>query len=139
MDSVSGAPGAHAAGEAGQHPARLRVGIIGPGRAGTALGIALTQAGHEVTAVSAVSDASVSRAREHFPAASVTEPAGVIAGADLVLLTVPDDALPGLVSGLAATGAVVGGRLLVHTSGRYGTGVLRRPPGWGHSRWPCTR
>ena len=125
MDSVSGAPGARAAGEAGQHPARLRVGIIGPGRAGTALGIALSRAGHEVTAVSAVSDASISRAREHFPAASVTEPAGVIAAADLVLLTVPDDALPGLVSGLAATGAVLGGRLLVHASGRYGTGVLQ--------------
>ena len=124
MDSVSGASGARAADEAGQHPARLRVGIIGPGRAGTALGIALSQAGHAVTAVSAVSDASISRAREHFPAASVTEPAGVIAGADLVLLTVPDDALPGLVSGLAATGAAAGGRLLVHTSGRYGTGVL---------------
>ena len=124
MDIASGAPDAHAASEAGQHPARLRVGIIGPGRAGTALGIALTQAGHEVTAVSAVSDVSISRAREHFPAASVTEPAGAIAGADLVLLTVPDDALPGLVSGLAVTGAAVGGRLLAHTSGRYGTGVL---------------
>ena len=80
----------------GQHPARLKVGIIGPGRVGTALGVALTRAGHEVTAVAAVSDASVRRARESFPAASITEPAGVIAAADLVLLTVPDDALPGL-------------------------------------------
>jgi predicted short-subunit dehydrogenase-like oxidoreductase (DUF2520 family) len=37
---------------------------------------------------------------------------------------VPDDALPGLVSGLAETGAVRPGQLLVHTSGRYGVGVL---------------
>ena len=44
--------------------------------------------------------------------------------ADLVLLTVPDDALPDLVSGLAETGAVRPGQLLVHTSGRYGTRVL---------------
>jgi predicted short-subunit dehydrogenase-like oxidoreductase (DUF2520 family) len=37
---------------------------------------------------------------------------------------VPDDALPGLVSGLAATGAPLEGRLLAHASGRYGTAVL---------------
>ena len=51
-------------------------------------------------------------------------PAEVLARADLVLLTVPDDALPGLVEGLAETGAVRPGQLLVHTSGRYGTKVL---------------
>jgi predicted short-subunit dehydrogenase-like oxidoreductase (DUF2520 family) len=48
----------------------------------------------------------------------------VIAAADLALLTVPDDALPGLVSGLAATGTAVPGRLLAHASGRHGVGVL---------------
>lgn len=108
----------------GGHPARLRVGIIGPGRAGTALGVALTRAGHEVTAVAAVSDESVRRAREHFPGASITEPASVLARADLVLLTVPDDALAALVTGLAATGAPLAGRLLAHTSGRHGLAVL---------------
>jgi predicted short-subunit dehydrogenase-like oxidoreductase (DUF2520 family) len=118
-------PDAHEPGEAGEHPARLRVGIIGPGRVGAALGVALTRAGHEVTTVAAVSEASVGRARDYLPAARIAEPADVMAGADLVLLTVPDDALPGLVSGLAATGAPVGGRLLAHTSGRYGTGVLQ--------------
>jgi len=91
---------------------------------GTAFGVALARAGHEVVAVAAVSDASVRRAREHFPAASVADPATVVAAADLVLLTVPDDALPGLISGLAATGAALGGRLLAHTSGRYGAQVL---------------
>lgn len=48
----------------------------------------------------------------------------VLEHADLVLLTVPDDALPGLVEGLAETGAIRPGQLLVHTSGRYGTAVL---------------
>ncbi len=124
MDSESGIRDARGPGAAGEHPARLRVGIIGPGRVGAALGVALTRAGHEVAALTAVSDASVRRARDHFPAAQVAGPAEVIAAADLVLLTVPDDALPGLISGLAATGAPVAGRLLAHTSGRYGTGVL---------------
>jgi len=37
---------------------------------------------------------------------------------------VPDDALPGLVTGLAATGAPLEGRMLAHASGRYGVSVL---------------
>jgi predicted short-subunit dehydrogenase-like oxidoreductase (DUF2520 family) len=41
-----------------------------------------------------------------------------------VLVAVPDDSLPGLVEGLAATGAVRAGQLVAHTSGRYGIAVL---------------
>jgi predicted short-subunit dehydrogenase-like oxidoreductase (DUF2520 family) len=44
--------------------------------------------------------------------------------AELIILAVPDDALPSLVEGLAATGAWQAGQLLAHTSGRYGVDVL---------------
>ena len=106
------------------HPARLAVGVIGAGRAGTALGAALARAGHEVVAVSAVSEASLRRARAAFPAAVITDPGQVLRRADLALLTVPDDVLPGLVAGLAATEAPMQGRMLVHASGRHGLAVL---------------
>jgi predicted short-subunit dehydrogenase-like oxidoreductase (DUF2520 family) len=106
------------------HPARLAVGVIGAGKAGTALGAALARAGHTVVAASAVSDASVARARTAFPGAVIAEPGQVLRRADLVLLTVPDDVLPGLVAGLAATEAPVEGRLLAHASGRHGLAVL---------------
>jgi len=106
------------------HPARLAVGIVGAGRAGTALGVALARAGHEVVAASAVSDASLRRAHANFPGAAITEPGEVVRRAGLVLLTVPDDALPGLVAGLAATGTPLAGRMLAHASGRYGVSVL---------------
>jgi predicted short-subunit dehydrogenase-like oxidoreductase (DUF2520 family) len=89
-----------------------------------ALARALARAGHEITAVSAVSEASKQRAREHFPRAGLTEPAQVLAEADLVLLTVPDDVLPDLVEGLAATGAPYSGRLIAHASGAHGVRVL---------------
>jgi predicted short-subunit dehydrogenase-like oxidoreductase (DUF2520 family) len=105
-------------------PARLRVGIVGAGRVGAVLGAALARAGHRVVAVSAVSRASRDRASRLLPGAALTDPQGVLAAADLVLLTVPDDALPGLVAGLVATGAPMQGRLLAHASGRYGTAVL---------------
>jgi predicted short-subunit dehydrogenase-like oxidoreductase (DUF2520 family) len=109
---------------ASEHPARLRVGIIGPGRAGTALGRALARAGHVITAASAASAASKERVRDNFPGAELTDPASVLAAADLVLLTVPDDVLPGLVEGLAATGAAYAGRLVAHASGAHGVRVL---------------
>jgi predicted short-subunit dehydrogenase-like oxidoreductase (DUF2520 family) len=47
-----------------------------------------------------------------------------VAGAELVLLSVPDDALAHLVAGLSATGAWQAGQMAVHTSGRHGVAVL---------------
>jgi predicted short-subunit dehydrogenase-like oxidoreductase (DUF2520 family) len=107
-----------------EHPARLKVGIIGPGRAGTALGRALARAGHQVTAAAAVSEQSKQRVRDNFPGAELTDPASVLGAADLVLVTVPDDVLPGLVEGLAATAAPFAGRLIAHASGAHGYRVL---------------
>ncbi|WOI63155.1 Rossmann-like and DUF2520 domain-containing protein [Streptomyces fradiae] len=105
-------------------PARLSVGVVGAGRVGPALAASLQLAGHRPVAVSGVSDASLRRAADLLPGVPVVPPAQVMERAELVLLTVPDDALPGLVQGLAETGAVRPGQLLVHTSGRYGVAVL---------------
>ncbi|GAA3972573.1 hypothetical protein GCM10023085_63710 [Actinomadura viridis] len=105
-------------------PARLAVGVVGAGRVGTALGVALTRAGHRVTAASAVSERSLRRAEERLPGAALTTPQEVVAAADLVLLTVPDDVLPDLAAGLVSTGVPVEGKLVAHTSGRFGTAVL---------------
>ncbi|WP_329357256.1 Rossmann-like and DUF2520 domain-containing protein [Streptomyces anulatus] len=110
--------------DARDRPARLTVGVVGAGRVGPALAASLQLAGHRPVAVSGVSDASRRRAAELLPDVPVVEPAEVLARAELVLLTVPDDVLPTLVEGLAETGAVRPGQLLVHTSGRYGARVL---------------
>ncbi|MFE5856542.1 Rossmann-like and DUF2520 domain-containing protein [Streptomyces sp. NPDC056500] len=105
-------------------PARLTVGVVGAGRVGPALAASLQLAGHRPVAVSAVSEASVRRAAVLLPDVPIVPPAEVLARAELVLLTVPDDALTGLVEGLVDTGAVRPGQLLVHTSGRFGVQVL---------------
>jgi predicted short-subunit dehydrogenase-like oxidoreductase (DUF2520 family) len=105
-------------------PARLSVGVVGVGRVGSVLGAALAQAGHRVVAVSGVSDASRRRAAALLPGVPVVSPTEVLDAAELVLLTVPDDVLPELVAGIAASGAVRAGVLAVHTSGRYGVAVL---------------
>lgn len=105
-------------------PARLSVGVVGAGRVGAVLAAALALAGHAVVAASAVSEASLRRVDALLPDAEVLPPPDVAARVDLLLLTVPDDVLPGLVDGLVAADAIRPGQLLVHTSGRYGVGVL---------------
>lgn len=110
---------------AGEHPARLSIGVIGAGRVGAVLGAALARAGHEIHAVYAVSDESRGRAAELLPGVPIKDIQGVIDGADLVLLAVPDDALAELVAGLAATDSWQAGQIVVHTSGRFGTSILR--------------
>nr|BFD83470.1 hypothetical protein StreXyl84_28710 [Streptomyces sp. Xyl84] len=105
-------------------PARLTVGVVGAGRVGPALAASLQLAGHRPVAASGVSAASRRRADLMLPGVPLVPPAEVLQRADLVLLTVPDDTLPALVAGLAETGAVRPGQLLVHTSGRYGAKVL---------------
>jgi len=107
-----------------QHPAQLQVGVVGAGRVGTALAAALARAGHQVVAASAVSQESLRRIRRELPGTAIRRPEQVVAEADLVLVTVPDDVLPGLVHGLASTGAELEGRLLAHASGRHGLAVL---------------
>jgi predicted short-subunit dehydrogenase-like oxidoreductase (DUF2520 family) len=115
---------AHAGAAELPHPAQLAVGVVGAGRAGTALAVALSRAGHRVVAASAVSAQSLNRLSRSLPGTPVARPEDVVTLADLVLLTVPDDVLPGLVSGLAATGAPLEGRMLAHASGRHGLAVL---------------
>ncbi|MER1997266.1 MAG: DUF2520 domain-containing protein [Arthrobacter sp.] len=103
---------------------RLGIGVIGAGKVGAVLGAALRAAEHAVVGVSAVSDASRERAENLLPGVPVLEIPDIIERSELVLLAVPDDALPPLVSGLAATGAWQAGQLVAHTSGRFGTAVL---------------
>ena len=107
-----------------QRPGRLGVGVIGAGRVGAVLGSALRAAGHAMVGASAVSRASLDRVDALLPGVPVLEIPEVIERAELVLVSVPDDVLPDLVSGLAATRAWQPGQLVVHTSGRFGWRVL---------------
>ena len=105
-------------------PARLRVGVVGAGRVGAVLGAALQRAGHRVVAVSGVSEASRTRAATLLPGVPVRTVEEVVAQAELVLLTVPDDDLAALVAGLTATRSWQAGQIVVHTSGSHGVGVF---------------
>ena len=103
---------------------RLGIGIIGAGRVGAVLGLALQRAGHTITGVHAVSDASITRAETLLPDVPIIEIPDILRRSEAVIFAVPDDVLEPLVAGLASAGHIQTGHLLVHTSGRYGTLVL---------------
>jgi len=105
-------------------PARLAVGVVSTGRVGAVLGAALARAGHTVVAASGVSRESVQRAEELLPGVELLPPDEVVRRADLVLLALPDDALAGMVRGLAAADALRPGQIVVHTCGAHGVDVL---------------
>lgn len=105
-------------------PGRLGIGIISAGRVGAVLGAALRAAEHGIVGVHAVSEASRDRAELLLPGVPVLEIPDIVRRSELVLLAVPDDALPELVAGIAAAGHWQAGQLVAHTAGRFGTSVL---------------
>jgi predicted short-subunit dehydrogenase-like oxidoreductase (DUF2520 family) len=95
--------------------------VIGPGRVGMALAIFLDRIGVEVT-VGARSE--LGRERAAAAGLAIADSTEATRGASLVLLTVPDDELPSLVTALAADGAFSAEQVVVHTAGVDGPGLL---------------
>lgn len=101
--------------------------IVGPGRVGTALAVALGRAGHRVVAVGGGSEDSRTRFAEQVAGVrSHPDPAEVVGRGGTVLLATPDDAIEQVVTDLAAADALVAGQHVVHVAGSRGLGVLRR-------------
>ncbi len=101
------------------------VGVIGAGRVGAVLAAALRDAGFRVPAVAGESAASRTRIEMLLPGVRIDKPTAVARSCELLLLTVPDDALDNVVRMLTASGALSAGQYVVHTSGRHGLKVLR--------------
>jgi predicted short-subunit dehydrogenase-like oxidoreductase (DUF2520 family) len=104
---------------------KFQIGVIGAGRVGAVLAAALRDSGHQIAAVAGESAASRTRIETLLPGVAVSKPTTVAKAADLLLLTVPDDALDNVVRMLVASGAIRSGQYVVHTSGRHGLDVLR--------------
>ncbi len=98
------------------------MGIVGAGRAGMALALALQRAGRPVVAVSSRDPGRRATLAERLPGVEVVAaPGDVAALADLVLLAVPDDAI------VAVAAAVRGrpGSIVAHLSGVHPAALLR--------------
>ena len=103
---------------------RLGVSVIGAGRVGPVLAAALAGAGHAIVGISASSPAATERVQAMLPGVPLLPVPELVERAELIILAVPDDQLPGLVDGLASLGAWQPGQLVAHTSASFGVDVL---------------
>lgn len=99
------------------HP---RIAIVGAGRAGTALAVALHRGGWPVVAVASRDAGRRERLAALVPTAAPVALPELPDVADLILVTVPDDAI----AAVAASLRCYGGQAIVHTSGALPAAVL---------------
>ncbi len=115
-------PAAHEHGHEHDHDdGRPKIAFIGAGRVGTALATAFARAGWQVSAVASRDQARRARFVELIPGArAFADAPAVLDEADLIFLTVPDDAIAEAVQLLH----LYSGQALVHTSGALPASVL---------------
>jgi predicted short-subunit dehydrogenase-like oxidoreductase (DUF2520 family) len=101
----------------------MDVAVIGAGTLGTAVAVLLAGAGHRVAAVSG-RGATAARVAAHLPDAPVLDAAEAAAGAELVVIGTPDDAVEQVVRSLAEGGSLGPDRAVVHLSGSLGVEAL---------------
>lgn len=94
-----------------------RVAVLGPGRVGTTLALALVRAGAEIVGVAGRGEQSIATFRERFGEAEMGTPADAARGADLVLVTVHDEAIEEVVRAAARDDGVAEGSRWVHCAG----------------------
>jgi predicted short-subunit dehydrogenase-like oxidoreductase (DUF2520 family) len=97
--------------------AERSVAILGAGKVGSAVGAALRAAGVRVAAVTAASVESAERAAAVTGAQALADNAAAASRADIVLLTVRDDAIHHVAAEVAAAGGFRPGQLVAHMSG----------------------
>src|SRR5207237_8710464 len=91
--------------------------IIGPGRAGSALGRALHAAGYTIAAIGGRNPDNVSNLAEELDARACQSPATTIDVADLTILAVPDDVILPLATDMVDSLCSAVGKAAVHLSG----------------------
>ena len=102
--------------------AKLKLGFIGAGRAGTGLATGFARAGRDVVAVASRSIASAQALVKRVRGARACAPQEVADRADLVFLTVPDDAIEPVASGIRWRA----GSACVHCSGAADLDALKK-------------
>lgn len=101
---------------------RLGVGVIGAGRVGPIVALALAGAGHALVGITHGSDDA--RTEALLPGVPLLDAPQIVERSELVVIAVPRDQLAGLVAGLADIGAWQPGQLVLHTDPAEGLGAL---------------
>jgi len=101
------------------------IAIIGPGRAGSALGRALHQAGYTIAAIGGRNPENVRNLAGELGAKACQIPATTIDLADLTIVAVPDDVILPLATEMVDSLCSAAGKAAVHLSGAQDRTALR--------------
>jgi predicted short-subunit dehydrogenase-like oxidoreductase (DUF2520 family) len=101
------------------------IAIIGPGRAGSALGRALHTAGYTIAAIGGRNPDNVRNLAEELDARACQSPATTIDMADLTIVAVPDDVILPLATDMVESLCSAAGHAAVHLSGAQDRSALR--------------
>lgn len=102
------------------------VAVVGPGRVGTAVALALVRGGHRVVAAADTgSGRAAALAAQVAGCRVVADAVAAAALADTVLVTVPDDAIEEVVASVARADGWREGHRVVHCAGASGIAPLR--------------
>jgi predicted short-subunit dehydrogenase-like oxidoreductase (DUF2520 family) len=110
---------------------RKKIGIIGAGVVGTAVGVVLKQKGYEITGAYDVKSESTQQLVERIGCTPHTSPQEVSRSADVLFITTNDAAIRNVVDTLADRKAFFEGQVVVHMSGAQSSEVLDRAKMFG--------
>lgn len=111
---------------------RKRIGIVGAGKVGTAVGVLLGRAGYVVAFVHDIDPARAEEAgRTMGGVTPVRDVAAVSRGVDIVLITTPDRLIGEVADDIARRGGIRPGHIVMHMSGSLTSDVLELVRGCG--------
>lgn len=103
----------------------MKIAIVGPGRVGTVLALALPRAGHRVVAVAGGSPAALEAFHARVSGVRATSLGEAAERAELLVLATPDARVASVARNLAADDLVGPSHRVVHLAGALGLDALR--------------
>ncbi len=116
-----------------------KVGIIGAGVVGTAIGVVLHDKGYEITGVHDKKSESTKTLVDRIGCTTYASPQEVSRSTDILFITTNDSAIPDVVDELAQSRAFDYGQVLIHMSGAQTSAIFdkaRALGAWGLSLHP---
>ncbi|MEN6347900.1 MAG: Rossmann-like and DUF2520 domain-containing protein [Syntrophomonas sp.] len=108
-----------------------RIGIIGAGVVGTAVGVVLKEKGYEITGVTDIKSESTKELVDRIGCTFCPSPQEVSRSAELLFITTSDTAIQDVVDLLANSRAFCAGQIIIHMSGAQSSEILDRAKEFG--------
>ncbi len=110
---------------------REKIGIIGAGVVGTAVGVVLKNKGYEITGVQDIKSESTQQLVERIGCTAYPSPQDVSHSADIIFITTSDTAIASVVGQIADKRAFRPGQFILHMSGAQSSEILDQAKEFG--------